>query len=316
MKIENNEFNNRLTLFSRIMLIMILFLILIMIIYKYFFKEPEAEISIGLLFLLSYLIIIALSEVYDNFSVGKILKLSRNLKEKDNKIHEIKSELIKIETEKNQLFNQVIHLSNNINQRQTNTNIYGVPHEFMKQMGVQKANEDEVKEFKKNEVEEIEKEENIKSKIRRLNINKVENLALKKFMIANNIDYTKIFREIKLQAFQGVDPISDTSPIFDAYLNEIDKEVFFEIRPIRGYISSIFIERLYLMLSKIYHYRNINKTQSYLHLILVELPNERFEDKRILSKLLELFNPAINNNLLKIGSVRFETKEMDDLYDA
>ncbi len=316
---EENKKNNsteKVNWFSRILLLIIGGLIAFMIVYRFFLIEPRAEITTGIIILLAFLIVLALSEIFDNFSIGEILKLSRTIKEKEKVIEKRENEIIKVENEKNQLLNQVITLSNNFSQRQSNTNIYGWTPELMRQIGVQKANADEVEELKKKEAQEAEKEEPSRQRVRRLDNSKVEELALRKFITNNNIDISKIFREIKLQAFQGIDPISDTSPIFDAYLNDIDKEVFFEVRPSKGYISGMFLDRLYLMLSKIYHYRTIKKTNSFLNLILVEFPDDRSEENRQLNRILDLFQPALNNNLLRISVVRFEENEMPHLYES
>jgi hypothetical protein len=222
---------------------------------------------------------------------------------------------VKIETEKNQLFAQVISLSNNFSQRQSNTNIYGWTPEGLKQVSVQKADAEEIAESKKTEAQEVETEteETPQPRPRRIDSRKAEELALRKFLTLNNIDISKIFREIKLQAFQGVDPISETSPIFDAYLNEIDKEVFFEIRMNRGYISGMFTDRLYLMLSKIYHYRMIKKSATYLNLIIVEFPEDSGENRQ-LNRIFETFQPALNNNLLRVSVIKIDAEEMESLY--
>ncbi len=301
--------------FTRLLLIAIGGLIAFMIVYRYFFTDPKAEISAGIIILLGFLIVLALSEVFDSFSVGEVLKLSRTIKSKEKEIEKKETEITKIEAEKNQLLNQVITLSNNFSQRQSNTNIYGLTPDLMKQVSVQKADAGEVEELKKKEAQEAEKEEPPRQRQRRIDQRKVEELALRKFLVSNNIDISKVFREIKLQAFQGIDPISDSSPIFDAYLNDIDKEVFFEVRPSRGYISSMFMDRLYLMLSKIFHYRTIKKNTTYLNIILVEFPDDNSGDNRQLNRILDLFQPALSNNLLRIGVVKIDQSEMEGLYE-
>lgn len=301
--------------FTRLLLIAIGGLIAFMIVYRYFFTDPKAEISAGIIILLGFLIVLALSEVFDSFSIGEVLKLSRTIKSKEKEIEKKETEITKIEAEKNQLLNQVITLSNNFSQRQSNTNIYGLTPDFMKQVSVQKADAGEVEELKKKEAQEAEKEEPPRQRQRRIDQRKVEELALRKFLVSNNVDISKVFREIKLQAFQGIDPISDSSPIFDAYLNDIDKEVFFEVRPSRGYISAMFMDRLYLMLSKIFHYRTIKKNMTYLNIILVEFPDDNSDDNRQLNRILDLFQPALSNNLLRIGVVKIDQSEMEGLYE-
>lgn len=300
-------------LWSRVLLLVVGILIGTMVVFRFFIIDTKAEISAGIIILLCLLIILSLSEVFDSFSIGEIFKLSRVVKEKQKEIEKKETELVKIETEKNQLLSQVISLSNNFSQRQSNTNIYGWTPEGLKQVSIQKADAEEIEELKKKEEQEDENSETPQSRPKRLDSRKVEELALRKFLALNNIDISKIYREIKLQAFQGIDPISETSPIFDAYLNDIDREVFFEVRHNRGYVSGMFMDRLYLMLSKIYHYRIIKKTTIFLNIILVEFPEDTSENK-LFNKILELFQPALNNNLLRISVIKIEAEEIEGLY--
>lgn len=313
---KKNNKSEKVNWFSRILLLIIGGLIGYMVFFRFFIIDPKAEITTGIIILLAFLIVLALSEIFDSFSIGEVLKLSRTVKEKEKVIEKKESEIVKIENEKNQLLNQVITLSNNFSQRQSNTNIYGLSPDLMRQIGVQKANPEEVEELKKKEAQEAEKEEPSRPKTKRLDSSKIEELALRKSLMTSNIDISKIFREIKLQAFQGIDPISETSPIFDAYLNDIDREVFYEIRQSKGYISGMFMDRLYLMLSKIYHYRTVKKTNAFLNLILVEFPEDSSEDNRQLNRILDLFQPALNNSLLRISVVHFEENEMTHLYES
>ena len=302
--------------FTRILILLIGGLIAGMIVYKYFSIDPKAEISSGIIILLAFLILLVLSEVFDNFSIGEIIKLSRTVKEKEKEIDKKDKEVAKVETEKQQLLSQVISLSNNFSQRQSNTNIYGWTPEGLSQVSIQKAEPKEVEELKKKEAQEQETENTIRERPKKLDMKKVEELALRKFITENNIDISKLFREVKLQAFQGIDPISDNSPIFDAYLNEFDKEVFFEFRTNRGFLGSMFMDKLYLMLSKIFHYRNIKKTNVYLNVIMIEFVSEGTEDSRHFNRLLDYFQPALNNNLLRLSTVKIDQTEMEALYEA
>jgi|GEM_PF-905401 len=301
--------------FTRILILLLSALIAVMVIYRYFKIDPKADITGGIIILLAFLIVIILSEVFDNFSVGEIIKLSKTVKEKEKEITKKENEITKVEVEKRELLSQIISLSANFSQKQSNTNIYGLPHDLIKQVSIQKAEPTEVEESKNKEVQEVAKEEPPVSSPRRLNAAKVEELALKNFFKDNNIDFSKVFREVKVQAFQGVDPISDSSPIFDAYLNEIDREVFFEVRQTqRVYLSSMFVDRIYVMLSKIFHYRNLKKTNAYLNVIIVEFPDDP-ADNKLLNRILSSFQPALSNSILRMSVVRIKAEEMDGLYE-
>lgn len=298
--------------FVRVGLILLVGLIISMIIYKFFYREPIADISSGLIILLALAIVLALSESFDNFSVGTVLSLSRKVKEKESVIDKKDSEIRLVENEKRELLTQIISLSNNFSQRQSNTNIYGLPSETLKQFTVQKADEPEVETLKQTEQEE-ENKTTTTSERKSIDFRKVEEIALQYFIKDNSIDVSKMFKDVKLQAFDGIDPIGDTSPIYDGYINDIDKEVFIEIRPTPS-MGSMFNDRLYVMLSKIHHYRQFKKSNCYLNLILVDIPESDRDNSRFLNRILELFRPAISSGLLKITTIKIEIEDMKKIY--
>lgn len=307
---ENQTEKNKATnWFVRIGLIILTILIISMIIYKFFCNNPIAEISTGLIVLLSFSIVLILSESFDNFSIGKIITLSRVVKEKETVIEKKNVEIRQVESEKRELLSQIISLSNNFSQRQSNTNIYGASPETIKQFTIQKAEEPEIETLKQKEQEE----ENKTQERKRIDFRKVEEIALQYYIKENNVDVSKMFKEVKLQAFEGIDPISDNSPIYDGYINDIDKEIFIEIRPTPMVVSMI-TDRLYMMLSKIHHYRQFKKTNCYLNLVLVEIPEDERDNTRFLNSILELFRPALSSGLLKITNIKLQKSDLNKIY--
>lgn len=292
--------------FVRIALILLAGLIFTMVIFKFFYNEPISDISAGLIILIAFLLILVLSESFDNFSIGKIISLSREIKKKEEKISQV-------ETEKKELLSQIISLTNNVNQRQSNTNIYGLPSDFTKHFEIEKVSEDEKEEIE----EEIEETETTISRRRRLDTQKIEDYVINKYIEDNNVDVSQIYREIKLKAFDGIDPISDSSPIYDGYVKEVDRELFLEIRPTR-FISPMFTDRLYKMLSKIHHYRNIRKTNAVLILVLVDIPNidgnTTMERARFANRIWDDFAPALNSGLLKIRKMKIDENDAESFY--
>lgn len=303
MEIKENK--REVNWFVRIALILLAGLIFTMVIFKFFYNEPISDISGGLIILIAFLLILVLSESFDNFSIGKVISLSREIKKKEKKIS-------KVETEKKELLNQIISLTNNVSQRQSNTNIYGLPNDFSRHFGVEKVSNDE-----KEEVENEIKEAEITSK-RRLDTKKIEDFVLDKYIEDNNVDVSQIYREIKLKAFDGIDPISDSSPIYDGYIKEIDREVFLEIRPTR-FISPMFTDRLYKMLSKIHHYRQIKKTNAVLILVLVDIPKLEINkttnrETTYVNRIWNDFAPALNSGILKIRKIKIDEKDAELYY--
>jgi hypothetical protein len=107
-----------------------------------------------------------------------------------------------------------------------------------------------------------------------------------------------------------IDPISDFNPVFDGYVETENYEMFIEIK-LRNSPLIMFRERLYVMLSKLYYYRQAKKTNAYLNLILVDRP---IENERVYgnyeTKMIDEFEPAIRLGLLKIEYIQLSEDEM------
>ena len=76
----------------------------------------------------------------------------------------------------------------------------------------------------------------------------------------------------------------------------------------------MFVDRIYVMLSKIFHYRNLKKTNAYLNVIIVEFPNDP-ADNKLLNRILTSFQPALSNSILRMSVVRIKAEEMEGLYE-
>ena len=83
---ENME-NNPKNWFVRILIILFCLGIASMIFFNFFCVEPYGEFKNGIFFLLSILLILVLAESFDNFSIGQIVSIKREIKnkEKENK---------------------------------------------------------------------------------------------------------------------------------------------------------------------------------------------------------------------------------------
>lgn len=104
--------------FVRTLIVILSIGIAFLIFYNFFKSEPKGEIGTGLIILISFLLVLVLAESFDNFSIGKLISLSRKveIKEKEN---------IKLERKNTELINQLISVTNNQNQSQSHTSIYG-----------------------------------------------------------------------------------------------------------------------------------------------------------------------------------------------
>jgi hypothetical protein len=145
----------------------------------------------------------------------------------------------------------------------------------------------------------------------------VEQLGIERFLKANDLDQFLLVREAKLTAqIETVDPVSTSSPIFDGYLNSLDAEIFIEVQlDNRSPVISFLRDRLYVMLTKLSHYKLLKKTNVFMSLVLVSIPGEDPRPSQI-SRLFTEFQPAITGGLLRIVEIRLTEEDAAGLYEA
>ena len=293
--------------FVRALIVAFCLFLATLVVYRYFYVDPKADISGGLLVMLAFILVLVLSELFDNFSIGKLVTMSRTLKEKEQQTTELKRE-------NTELRGHLVAISTNVSQRQNSTNILGWPQSLADTLTVKKAAPEEI------ETKEIEEQTPSGARVeaapeRRLNRSKVEDLAISKFVAQQGLHTFNLIREAKLSTqFSGIDPITDVTPIFDGYVNTSDSEVFIEVRP-TGTASMMFRDRLYVMLAKIYHYKIIKKANVYLALVLVNMPEQESRSTgNYIDRLQREFGPAITSGLLRIQVIDPTPEELPGLY--
>ena len=233
---ENNKPANY---FVRTLLALLCTLLAGMVLFRFLRIEPLGEITAGVLVLLGLLVVLVLAESFDNFSVGKLIAISREVKKKE-------TEIDKLEKQNATLLSQLITVSNSQSQRQSSTTVQG--DYYATAPTVQKATDAEVAEKLTNESRALSAVVQDAPARARMNWEKAENFALIKLLKQRNIHPSNVITEAKLSfQFQGIDPISSIQPIFDGYIKESDHETFIDIRPERLF-SPIYRDRLYVML--------------------------------------------------------------------
>ena len=242
---------------------------------------------------LAFIFTLVLSKKYESISIFKILELKRALKDSKN-------ENLILEKKNSELLNHIVSISNTHVQSQSQgvINVNGANLENLKQLLRVKPISTEEKEkqeqAEKQAIQEIEKQK----KNQRNEIEKIRKTAS---LILNTIlkDKPEAMKEVTFNNFMYNDPIAkDISSIFDGYYKTFDEEVFIEIK--RGnLLSHLLFDRLYIMLNKIYLYRQIKNTNIYLRLILLNL--EDSDKTYILKQRIEkYFENAIKNGLLTV----------------
>ena len=111
---ENKETNK----FVRTLIVFMCIGLVVLIAYNFFCVAPKGELNSGIFTLLAFLIVLVLSESFDNFSIGKLISISKEVKKKE-------SEKKELERKNELLINQILSISNTQNQNQQHTNVFG-----------------------------------------------------------------------------------------------------------------------------------------------------------------------------------------------
>lgn len=289
-------------------IIVLLIIIIPLIVISFIYSIYKFQITIPIIILVCLLVVILLSARFDNFQIGKIFTLNKN-------ISEYKAKNEKLEEEKNELVKQLINF-NLQSQHTSNMNFNGIPWDEIKRgISVEKATPEDIKDNKtEEEKENIKNKSELKETNKIINRTKLEALAIKKCF--GTINYGSIVTSVKVNTnkFNNIDPISNRNIIFDAFYNDNEVERFIEVAS--SAMSSIFWDRLYVMLNKVYHYRKIKNSNSNLTLIIAKLPeSENRRQLYYIDRLKEIFLPAISSGLLNILEVEISKEELNEISD-
>ncbi|WP_174269910.1 hypothetical protein [Vibrio splendidus] len=295
--------------FVRSLVVVLAAFIVWIIVYSLLKSTPSGVISAGVITLVILLVVIVLSETFDQFSVGKLFSLKREVEKKDGSIQ-------KLSNENYDLRKELVNVVTSINQNQSSTNIIGVSSEDLaKAIGVVKATPDEITEKRTEENEDI--PERIKPVRKRIDGQKLEELAFAKFLESKSLTSFDLIQEAKLVSqFSGIDAISSAHPIYDGYINTGESEIFIEVKPARATMI-LMRERIYVMLNKIYLYNKIKNANAHLNLLIVDVEGDDDDKGRIQrnsERLKEFFEPAILRGLLRVIPIKLSDEEKEQVY--
>lgn len=296
--------------FSRGLIVILIIFIAALVICSFVLGESRFSLTNEIIVLILLLVVLALSEVFDNFSIGNLITAKKEKHEKEIELKEAK-------TENKELRTQLISIvSNSITNR--NMNIFGLSKDDWVQMaGVEQAESSAVEEKKEEDLSADNKSFIDDPQKRRRMFSKIENLALDRFCSEHKIPILSVVRKVKFSnEFIGIDPIMDRNAIFDAYYKSVQEELFIEVK-INFTPVSMNMYNLYYLLSKIYYYRKANQLHAKMVLIIPELPESYRKDRwfsdisKVISNLQETFAPAIKNNLLEIVPIEITKSDLD-----
>jgi hypothetical protein len=287
--------------FVRILLVTFSVLLAAMIGYNFIVVTPVGDINAGIITLLSFLLVLVLSESFDNFSVGQLVTVTRKAQKQAKEVE-------KLGTRNAELLSQLISISTANTQNQNHTNVYGDYHQAAT---VTKASEEEVEESATTESSGDSANEGSRQVRVRYDWRAAERLCLDKYLSGKDIHTSNVITEAKLTTqFHGIDPVSSHQPIYDAYYRDGEEEVFVEFRPNRRSTSFMLRDRLYVMVSKIAHYRRTKNVEAHLDLVLMTLPDEEKSNGLTIPAILESFEPAVASGLLRVSELKLSDEEM------
>lgn len=127
--------------FVRTLIVLFCLGLAFMIGFNFLYVEPFGIIKNGIYFLLALLLVLVLAESFDNFSIGQILSIKREIKTKQE-------ENRKLEQKNSELITHLISITNSQTQKQQSTNVFGDFYsETPKNLQPKKAKNDNVQEL-------------------------------------------------------------------------------------------------------------------------------------------------------------------------
>lgn len=293
---ENKRKSNK---FVRALIVFLLVALSIMVGYKFFCVNPVGDINHYMIIIILIMVVLVLSESFDNFSIGQILNIRRELYVKTEENRTLRSE-------NEVLRKNIINLSAALSQSQTNTSTVNniLPGAFGGSVPVKQADARDIREKEEQEEKAYSKiigkyeESDARRRVSKLGEisyekdrtfisfalkKKIEDAALEEYVKKNNLSMASVVKEAKfMEKFSENDPIASFNLVFSAFYKKKDEELFFDVRYIRNTKSSFGFfmtrDRIYIMLSKIYLYKLITKTNASLTLIIVF--DERLKDEK------------------------------------
>lgn len=136
-----NETAKKTNFFVRTLIVFFCFGLSFMIGFNFFAVEPVGVIKEGVFILLAILLVLVLAESFDNFSIGKLVSIKREVEVK-------KEENKKLEQKNNELISHILTITNTQTQKQLTTTVLGDYYtESRKDIQHEKTNNDSVQEL-------------------------------------------------------------------------------------------------------------------------------------------------------------------------
>lgn len=295
---------------KKIIIFLITFIVSLIVI-NFIFANPKYEITTEIIVCLSLLVVLSLSEMFDNLSIPKVITLSKNVKEVKKENNDLKDTNIR-------LLEQINNIKNSNSQ-----NIF-LPNSFstIGSSNINDLNKTDIIE----ETEELDDTDSLKTlrvapKVQYNYMHYLEIFILRKALnIEDDTQNHDIQFEVKLVNNKLIDDnIMKNEARFDALESTDNENIFYEVKTSPNFID--FSYQLHYMLRTIEVYEDFSKTSCKLVLLL-----PKYEDKlrkllpngnvdiifKAKERIINRFQPAIDNHLLEIREIDITKKELDD----
>ncbi|MGR5392061.1 hypothetical protein, partial [Vibrio crassostreae] len=140
--------------FVRTLIIALSIVLMGITIASFILATPKYQISTGIITIVLIIVILTLSESFNNLSLGKILSLSR-------KVDDEKEKKTQLTNENKELKSELFKIVSNIQQSQVNNTFNAPPEAWSKLLGVIKADEDEEDIEEENDVDDSQSNQNL-----------------------------------------------------------------------------------------------------------------------------------------------------------
>lgn len=319
--IEGGPMENRKnSTFVRILIIVFCLFVVGLVTYSFFFGNPPYKLNYELIILLLIIVVLILSESFDNMNMASFISLNRKVTEKKEEV-----ELVKRENA--ELRNNIINITSSIslNQKQSNNSYYGFTPDMLRLLGVTKSDsvaKEEVCDDESSRKDQsdtgaqpvVQEERTSRMSIHNI-LEYIEQDTIDRFFESNNIPKVDTIMNAEFTpAFHGLDPIMERRIVFDAYHKTSTKEFFIEVRIIRS-ASIMMYDRIYVMISKLLYYKQVKNSSVELIILIPEIPDSEklgvFSNEGAYRRLIEAFQPAIANGLLRIENVQFLDSDVE-----
>jgi hypothetical protein len=280
------------------------------------FGQPKYGLTGGIITVILIIVVLVLSESFNQLSIGKILSLTKEVAKK-------KEENATVTEENKELRQNLFQIVSNIQQSQVNNTFNTPPEAWLRLLGVVPATEpkddatpeetpspDTAPEETPSPDTATQGQSREDEFIPRYRLRRsAEAIGLKKFIAGLSLPESSIIYGAEFStAFHGIDPIMERRVMFGCFLKGTDVERFVEAR-LRDMTGPMGMDSLYIMLSKINLYRQAKNTNAELILVLVSTDFDQESRAGRYERLLSSFQPAIANKLLRIEHVQVTQEE-------